>query len=78
MANLRIFNDLLDRIKVAQTDDEELQKFLTSLEVVQNGWWSSLDLKVDCGYEWGDKEWSPARSTLFLIHHLSRSEKNVH
>ena len=37
MANLTISNDLVDRIKLAQDTDGELQGFLTSLEQVKKG-----------------------------------------
>lgn len=37
MANLSIGNNLIDRIKVAQANEEVLQEFLTSLEQVENG-----------------------------------------
>ena len=37
MANLNISNDIVDRIKVAQTNDEKLQGFLISVDQVENG-----------------------------------------
>ena len=37
MGNLTISNDLVDRIKVAQANDENLQGFLTSLDQVEKG-----------------------------------------
>ena len=37
MGNLRISNDLVDRIKVAQSGDDILQGFLTSMEKVTKG-----------------------------------------
>ena len=37
LANLTISNDLVDRIKVAQENDEELQEFLTSINSVKKG-----------------------------------------
>ena len=37
MGNLSISNDLVDRIKVAQVNDEKLQGFLTSLDQVEKG-----------------------------------------
>ena len=37
MGNLSISNDLVDRIKVAQNDDDILQGFLTSMEKVVKG-----------------------------------------
>lgn len=35
IANLTISNELIDRIKVAQETDEELERFLTSLNFVK-------------------------------------------
>lgn len=37
MKNLSIFNDLVDEIKMAQAEDEESQKLLTSSELIQKG-----------------------------------------
>lgn len=37
MANLNVLNDLDDKIKIAQTNDEVLLGFLTSLEQVEKG-----------------------------------------
>lgn len=37
MANLSISNDFVNKIKVAQAEDEKLQKLLTSLESTQKG-----------------------------------------
>lgn len=37
MTNLSISNDLMDRIKVTQAEDKELQKLFTSFELVKKG-----------------------------------------
>lgn len=37
MANLSISNELVDRIKMTQMNDEVLQGFLTSLDQVEKG-----------------------------------------
>ena len=37
MANLSISNDVVDRIKMAQVNDEVLQKLLISLDKVEKG-----------------------------------------
>ena len=37
MGNLSLSNELVDRIKVAQNDDDNLQGFLTSVEKVVKG-----------------------------------------
>ena len=37
MGNLSISNELVDRIKVAQNDDDILQGFLTSMEKIVKG-----------------------------------------
>lgn len=45
MTNLNISNDLVDRIKVVQSEDEELKKLFTSLEPIPKG-----GVGVDCVY----------------------------
>lgn len=37
LTNLTVFNDLVDKIKVAEERDEELDEFLTSLNFVKMG-----------------------------------------
>lgn len=70
MTNLIISNYFVDRIKVTQTDDEEWQKLLTSLELVKKRDDGVIKFKGRLCVpfnEWAKKQ-SFTRGTSFYVH----------